>query len=112
MGMMCESIPAAEFLDLVSSEKFLGNERIKTQHFIGASKWIQMGGSEIQGYHQMRVAHHKYTDAQLNEVDYKGHAHGKATTRYRLVDGVWKFAGLEPDVRWAEHDLDKIFLEE
>ena len=60
----------------------------------------------------MRVAHHKYTNAQLSEVKYKGNAHGGATTRYRLVDGVWKFAGLEHDVRWAEHELDEILLEE
>lgn len=110
--MMWEAIPAADFVGLVSSEKFLGNERIKTQHFIGASKYVQIESGEIHGFHQMRVAHHKYTDAQLSEVKYKGHAHGKATTRYRLVDGVWKFAGLAPDVRWGEHDLDKIFQDD
>jgi scytalone dehydratase len=29
--------------------------------------------------------------------------------QFCLVDGVWKFAGLEPEIRWAEHDLEKIF---
>ncbi|KAK3629215.1 hypothetical protein LTR56_005091 [Elasticomyces elasticus] len=112
MGMIWESMPAAEFIGLVSSDKFLGNDCIKTQHFIGASKWVRMEDGDIHGYHQMRVAHHKYTDASLSEVKYKGHAHGKATTRYHLVDGVWKFAGLAPEVRWGEHDLDKIFEHE
>jgi scytalone dehydratase len=109
MGMKWEAISADDFLALVSSLKFLGNERIKTQHFIGATKWVQIGGEEIHGYHQMRVAHHKYVDTDFKEVEYAGHAHGKATTRYRVIDGVWKFAGLEPEVRWGEHDLDKIF---
>ncbi|KAK1035947.1 hypothetical protein LTR74_018867, partial [Friedmanniomyces endolithicus] len=81
MGIMWESIPAAEFVGFVSSDKFLGNERIKTQHFIGASKWVQIECGDIHGFHQMRVAHHKYADAELSEVKYKGHAHGKATTR-------------------------------
>jgi scytalone dehydratase len=25
------------------------------------------------------------------------------------VEGVWKFAGVEPDIRWSEYDHDKIF---
>lgn len=112
MGMLWESMPAAQFVGMVSSQEFLGNVRIKTQHFIGASKWVQTGDGEIQGYHQMRVAHQKYKDDELKEVLYQGHAHGKASIRYRLVDGVWKFAGLEPDIRWAEHDYDKIFQHE
>jgi scytalone dehydratase len=27
------------------------------------------------------------------------------------VNGVWKFAGLNPDIRWAEYDFDKVFAE-
>ena len=30
---------------------------------------------------------------------------------YRKVDGVWKFAGIEPDIRWSKYDHDKIFQE-
>jgi scytalone dehydratase len=112
MGMIWECMPAEQFVGMASSEKFLGNARIKTQHFIGASEWIKTGEGEIKGYHQMRVAHQKYKDDELSEVLYKGHAHGKATIHYRRVDGVWKFAGLEPDIRWAEHDYDKIFQED
>ncbi|KAK2594653.1 hypothetical protein QQS21_007629 [Conoideocrella luteorostrata] len=108
-GQLWESLPSEKFLAIASDVKFLGNTRIKTQHFIGASKWVQNSDGEITGYHQMRVAHQKYSGDELTEVLYKGHAHGKATIQYRKVDGVWKFAGLEPDIRWGEHDLDKIF---
>lgn len=109
MGKFWESMPAVDFLELASSQQFLGNKRIKTQHLVGAGKWIQTAEGEITGYHQMRVAHQKYGDDDLTEVVAKGHAHGKVTIQYRSVDGVWKLAGLEPDIRWAEHDLEKIF---
>jgi scytalone dehydratase len=111
MDKMWESLPAAEFVGMVSSSHFLGNRRIKTQHGIGATKWTSTGPDTITGHHQMRVAHQKYKDDDLTEVQYQGHAYGKATIWYRRVDGVWKFAGLEPDIRWSEHDYDKIFQE-
>ena len=104
-----EHLPAPAFLEMVSSQYFLGNVRIKTQHFVGASKWEQTGVDEMTGFHQMRVAHQKYADDELKEVAVKGHAHGKATIWYKRVDDVWKFAGIEPDIRWGEYDADKIF---
>lgn len=109
MGQTWEAMPAQDFVGMASNARFLGNARIKTQHFIGASKYLKTGNDEITGYHQMRVAHQKYKDDELSEVLYQGHAHGKATIQYRRVDGAWKFAGLTPDIRWAEHDYDKIF---
>ncbi|GAQ08567.1 scytalone dehydratase [Aspergillus lentulus] len=109
IGKLWEAMPADEFLAMASSEKFLGNARIKTQHFVGAGKLVQTHEDRITGHHQMRVAHQKYNDDALTEVLYTGHGHGKATVQFCLVDGVWKFAGLEPDIRWAEHDLEKIF---
>lgn len=115
MGMIWESMAAAEFVGMASSPKFLGNARIKTQHFIGgAAKWAFSGssGDEITGMHQMRVAHQKYKDDELTEVLRKGHAHGKATVQYRRVEGVWKFAGLTPDIRWSEHEYDLIFRDD
>lgn len=111
MGQLWEEMPADDFIGLASSQKFLGNVRVKTQHLIGAGKWIQTSEDTITSYNQMRVAHQKYNDDELTEVLYQGHAHGKATMQYRKVDGVWKFAGLTPDIRWSEHDLDKIFHE-
>ena len=102
-------MPAEQFVGMASDQKFLGNARLKTQHFVGATKWLQEGENEITGYHQMRVAHQKYADDELKEVALKGHAHGKGTFWYRKVDDVWKFAGIEPDIRWSEYDHDKIF---
>lgn len=57
----------------------------------------------------MRVAHQKYKDDDLKEVSLKGHVHGIGTITYRKVDGVWKFGGIEPGVRWFEYDFDKLF---
>lgn len=94
---------------MASDPKVLGNPRLKTQHFVGISKWVQTNEAEITGYHQMRVAHQKYTDDTMTEVAAKGHAHGKATVWYRKVGGTWKFAGIQPDIRWSEYDHDKIF---
>lgn len=112
MNQLWEVMPAEQFLGMASSEKFLGNPRIKTQHLIGAGKLTQTSDDEITGFHQMRVAHQKYKDDEMTEVLHKGHAHGKATVWFRRVDGTWKFAGLRPDIRWAEHDVDKIFQDE
>ena len=39
----------------------------------------------------------------------KGHAHSTNQHWYKKVDGEWKFAGLNPDIRWGEYDFDKIF---
>jgi scytalone dehydratase len=112
MGKIWECMSAEEFVAMASNDHFLGNQRIKTQHFIGAGKWVRTGDSEMRSYNQMRVAHQKYKDDELKEVLYKGHAHGKATVHFRNVDGGWKFAGLEPDIRWSEHNYDKIFNED
>ena len=104
-------MPAEEFLGMASDPRVIGNPRVKTQHFAGASKWVRTSDTEITGYHQMRVAHQKYEDKELTTVAVKGHTHGKATIWYRKVDGVWKFAGVEPDIRWSEYNADKIWEE-
>lgn len=102
-------MPAHDFVAMASDRKFLGNPLLKTQHNVGASKWVQSSQDEIIGYHQMRVAHQKYVDDEMKEVAVKGHAHGKGTVWYRKVNGEWKFAGIQPDIRWAEYDHDKLF---
>jgi scytalone dehydratase len=102
-------MPADAFLAMASDPHVLGNLRLKTQHFVGATKWVKTSDTEITGYHQMRVAHQKYADDALSEVAVKGHAHGKGTIWYRKVEGAWKFAGIEPDIRWSEYDHDKVF---
>ncbi|KAH8807220.1 scytalone dehydratase-like protein [Xylogone sp. PMI_703] len=109
LNKLWEAIPADDYIKMASDPKVLGNPRLKTQHFIGITRWMKTSEAEITGYHQMRVAHQKYVDDKLSEVLVKGHAHGKGTIWYRKVDGVWKFAGVEPDIRWSEYDHDKVF---
>lgn len=95
---------------MASAPTFLGNKRIKTQHFVGAAtKWIRKSDTEVTAHHQMRVAHQKYKDDDLKDVLAQGHAHGGAIMHYRKVDGDWKFAGVEPKVRWTEFEHDQIF---
>lgn len=45
----------------------------------------------------------------MKEVVVKGHAHSFNTHWYKKVDGVWKFAGLNPDIRWSEYDFERVF---
>ena len=97
---------------MASSPKFVGNPLLKTQHLVGLSSWVKVSEDEVVGTHQIRVAHQKYTDDSLSTVAIKGHAHGTATVWYRRVDGVWKFAGLKPELRWSEYDYDRIFGED
>jgi scytalone dehydratase len=104
-------MPRDEFIAMASSQHFLGNSLLKTQHFVGLSTWDKSGEDEILGTHQLRVPHQKYTDASMREVAVKGHAHGIATMWYRKVEGEWKFAGVKPDIRWTEYDYANIFKE-
>jgi scytalone dehydratase len=104
-----EAMPAEEFIAMISNPNVLGNPLLKTQHFIGGTKWEKVSDTEIIGYHQLRVPHQKYTDATLKEVAVKGHAHSTNTHWYKKIDGVWKFAGLDPNIRWSEYDFDKVF---
>nr|UWK20067.1 dehydratase [Trichoderma balearicum] len=111
LDKLWEAMPSDEFLLMASDPRFLGNPLLKTQHFVGLSKWQKSGENEIVGTHQLRVPHQRYTDSSLTEVAVKGHAHGIATIWYKLVDGEWKFAGVCPQIRWAEFDYDKVFAE-
>ncbi|KAH6635114.1 scytalone dehydratase [Chaetomium sp. MPI-SDFR-AT-0129] len=111
LNKLWPSMPAADFLAMASDPHVLGNPRLCTQHLVGgASRWEKTSDTEITGYHQMRVAHQRYADDARTEVAVKGHAHGKGTVWYRKVDGEgWKFAGIQPDIRWGEYDHDKVF---
>ena len=57
------------------------------------------------------MPHQKYTDETMSEVAVKGHAHSTNQHWYKKVDGEWKFAGLNPEIRWSEFDFDKVFEE-
>ncbi|KAL1880083.1 Scytalone dehydratase [Diaporthe australafricana] len=105
------AMPAEEFIAMISDKAVLGNPLLRTQHFVGGSRWEKVSDTEVIGHHQLRVPHQVYTDATLKEVRVKGHAHSYNMHWYRKVDGVWKFAGLNPDIRWSEYDFDRVFAD-
>lgn len=114
LGKLWEAMPRADFVAMASDPKVLGDPRLKTQHLVGgATRWLRgESEDEVVGLHQMRVAHQRYVDdGGTGEVAARGHAHGRATVWYRRVEGVWKFAGIEPDIRWTEYEHDRIFAE-
>lgn len=110
LNKLWEAMPAEDFITMISDQSVLGNPLLRTQHFMsGASKWEKVSETEVIGHHQLRVPHQVYTDATLQHVEVKGHAHSYNTHYYRKVEGVWKFAGLNPNIRWSEDDFDKVF---
>lgn len=102
-------MPANEFIAMASSQEVLGDPLLMTQHFIGGTKWEKVSEDEIVGWHQLRVPHQRYTDASRTAVAVKGHAHSTNQHWYKKVDGEWKFAGLNPNIRWGEYDFDQVF---
>lgn len=102
-------MPAEEYLAMISSESVLGDRLLRTQHFIGGSRWQRVSDDEVVGWHQMRVPHQRYRDESQTEVMVKGHAHSTNKHWYRKVGGEWKLAGLAPEIRWYEYDFDKVF---
>jgi len=111
LNKLWEAMPADDFIKMISDPKVLGDPRLMTQHFCGASKFEKVSDDEIIGYHQLRVPHQKYADATRTKILVKGHAHSSNQHWYKKVDGEWKFAGLNPDIRWGEYDFDKVFAE-
>jgi len=102
---------ADDFVAMASDPSVLGDKTLRTQHFIGGTKWERVSDDEVIGWHQLRVPHQRYTDETQKTVKMKGHAHSTNKHWYKKVDGVWKFAGLSPDIRWGEYDFDQIFAE-
>lgn len=109
LDKMWEAMPADEYVAMASDPHVLGDPLLKTQHFIGASRWEKVSDTEVVGWHQLRVPHQRYTDDTRTEVAIKGHAHGTNQHWYRKIDGLWKFAGLAPEIRWGEFDFEKVF---
>lgn len=98
---------------MVTDDDFLGDPCVNTQHLLGMSRWERISDTQVIGYHQLRAAHQVYTDASKKEVKLKGHSHATNEHYYTKIDGVWKFAGLKPTVRWNErdgpNDFEKVF---
>ena len=108
-GHKWDSMPAEEFIGIMSHAGFVGDPLVHTQHHIGASKWEKISDEEVIGHHQLRAAHQRYTGPDKQTVENKGHGHATIKHFYRKVDGDWKFAGLRPRVRWNEFEFEKIF---
>ena len=109
LNKLWEALPADEYVAMASDPHVLGDPLLKTQHFVGASRWEKVSDTEVIGWHQLRVPHQKYTDETKTQVAVKGHAHSTNQHWYKKVDGKWKFAGLAVDIRWGEYDFDKVF---
>jgi scytalone dehydratase len=100
---------AEDFMAMVTDPGFLGDPTIKTQHLLGQTWWEKISDTEVIGHHQLRAAHQVYTTPELHTVKLKGHGHASNEHYYRKVNGVWKFAGLRPTVRWNEHRFEDVF---
>ena len=109
LDKLWEALPADEYVAMASDPHVLGDPLLKTQHFIGASKWEKVSDTEVVGWHQLRVPHQRYADETKTAVAVKGHAHGTNQHWYKKVEGKWKFAGLAVEIKWGEFDLDKVF---
>lgn len=110
IGRLWEAMPAEEFIILVSSRALLGDPLLVTQHVVAGTRWELISPTDAVGYHQIYAPHLKYEDEAKTKVLLRGYAHGTNKHWYKKIDGVWKFAGLEPEVRWFEYDFDKIFV--
>jgi scytalone dehydratase len=108
-----DSMSSKDFMAMVTDDKFLGDPCVKTQHLLGATRWERISETEVVGHHQLRAGHQVYATPELKEVVMKGHSHATNEHFYKKVNGVWKFAGLKPLVRWNEkdgpNDFEKVF---
>lgn len=100
---------AEDFVNMMKEPGFLGDPLLKTQHLLGATQWVKVSDTEIVGHHQLRAAHLRYTDETHSVEEKRGHSHATNEHYYRKVDGVWKFAGLKPYIRWNEYEFETIF---
>ncbi|KAJ5365810.1 Scytalone dehydratase [Penicillium concentricum] len=104
-----DSMAAEEYMAMVTHPGFLGDKTIKTQHLLGQTWWEKVSDTEVIGHHQLRAAHQVYETEALETVKLRGHSHATNEHYYRKVNGIWKFAGLKPNVRWNELRFDEVF---
>lgn len=108
-GSKWDAMTSGDFVTMISSPALLGNPLVKTQHFIGASRYEIVTDSTAVGNHQIRAAHQRYGQSGGKSVEAKGHGHGVMRHRYVKIAGSWKLAGVKPMVYWNEFDFEKIF---
>lgn len=104
-----DSMAADEYMAMITHTGFLGDKTVKTQHLLGQTWWEKVSDTEVIGHHQLRAAHQVYETEELKTVKLRGHGHATNEHYYRKVNGVWKFAGLKPTVRWNELRYDEVF---
>lgn len=102
---MHENLSPDEYVAILSDVKLLGGKRLKTQHLIGGSKWELSGDGSVHAWHQLRVAHQRYADDDLQVVANKGHGYGLVQHWYRRIGGEWKIESVAPQLEWSEYDL-------
>lgn len=103
-------MPSDQFVNFMFHPGFVGDPLVNTQHLLGATKFVQISPDEVHAFIQIRAAHQRYTGPDKQTVENKGHGHAMIRHKYIRVEGVWKFAGLRPEVRWNEFAFDKIFV--
>lgn len=118
-----DAMPAEDFVAMTSNGGFLGDPNLDTQHLLGGHKLRKISDVEIEGLWQVRVAHQRYragssvegvdamatTQKGKRPVLLTGHSHATITHFYRKVDGEWKWAGIDTDIRWNEVGFEKMF---
>lgn len=101
--------PATSFIANISRRDRLGDPVLKTQHFLGASKWEQTSDTEIIGHHQLIASHLQYIDETFRTPRYEGVAHGTNVFKYKKLGDQWKLAGMLIYKRWMVGDVEKMF---
>ena len=110
LGLQCwQKMSAAEYVAMCSDRNFLGNPAVMCQHLIGGSFFDKVSEHEAEGRHQIRAAHQVYTDGTRTTVKLVGHAHASNVHWYRRIEGVWKLAGVKPEVLWSEGNFDGVW---
>ena len=98
-----------EYMEMATDKDFLGDHLMQTQHLTGASYYERTSSTEAVGHHQVRAAHMVYSGPDLKVLATEGHAHASNIHGHRKIGGVWKFAGLRPDVFSREYDFPAVW---
>lgn len=104
-GPLEESLTPDQFAAIIADKKVIGDPCVKTQHLLGAGKWIGSSDGTVQVSWQIRVAHVRFATEEMAKTINYGHAHGATTHIYKKINGAWKIVGVIPKLLWFEGDL-------
>ncbi|ETS86269.1 hypothetical protein PFICI_00097 [Pestalotiopsis fici W106-1] len=103
-GNLYENLSPDDFAGIIA--KMIGDKRLKTQHFIGATKVECLDDGSVKVEHQIRVAHQRHeSEDAASPVSNKGHGHGVTTHWYKRFGEYWKITGALSNLYWSEDDL-------